>query len=70
MNTEPLLTRRDAASFLGISPRTLELWAMNGSGPAYIKVGALCRYRLTDIQAWIAGQTRRHTHDTPSGEVK
>ena len=70
MNHDPLFTRREAASFLRVSPRTLELWAMRGDGPAWVKVSHLCRYRLSELNAWMEARTRRHTHDTPSGEVK
>ncbi|WP_366526141.1 helix-turn-helix domain-containing protein [Geothrix sp.] len=70
MNYEALLTRREAASFLAISPRTLELWAIRGGGPAFVKVGHLCRYRMADLQAWTEARTRQHTRDTPSGGVE
>lgn len=48
----PLLTRKDAARYLGISVSTLARWAMEGTGPAYSKAGRV-RYRLSDLDAFI-----------------
>ena len=70
MNLDPLLTRREAADELTISVRTLESMAVRGDGPTMTKIGRLCRYRLSHIREYIESRARRHTHDTPSGEVK
>lgn len=48
----PLLTRKDAARYLGVSVSTLARWAMQGTGPAYSKAGQV-RYRLSDLDAFI-----------------
>lgn len=52
MSIETLLTRREAAEFLGVSPSTLARWAMEGTGPAYFKTGSV-RYRVRDLEAFI-----------------
>lgn len=50
----------DAAEYLGLQPQTLRLWRSQRRGPAYIKLGtgrfARVRYRVQDLDAWLAGQ--------------
>ena len=55
-NSSPLLTREAAAKYLGISPATLAKWASEKTQPLpYVKIGRLVRYRITDLDAYIAG---------------
>jgi len=50
----PLLTTVQAAQILGIKPQTLAYWRCVGRYDLpYIKVGKNCRYRLSDIEAFI-----------------
>jgi len=49
-----LMTRREAADFLGVRPQTLAAWAMTGKHLRYIKVGRAVRYRQSDLEAWLA----------------
>ncbi|MBV5306440.1 MAG: helix-turn-helix domain-containing protein [Desulfobulbaceae bacterium] len=47
-----------AAEYLGISPHTLRKWRSTGStGPAYVCVGRLKKYRLSDLVAYAQSQT-------------
>ena len=39
-----------------LSPRTLERWRYQGTGPQYLKVGGRVVYRLDDIEAFEAAQ--------------
>jgi len=48
MTSEPLLTERDAAKLLNISPRSVKNARMSGVLP-FIKIGRLVRYRREDI---------------------
>lgn len=48
-----LLTQKEAAEILSVSPLTLEAWRWQGKGPKYIKIGKLARYRESDIYAFI-----------------
>jgi len=41
-----------------ISPRTLERWRWLGQGPGYLKIGGRVVYRLSDIEAYEAAQSR------------
>ena len=53
-----LLTTAEAAAGLKVSPRTLDNWRSLGTGPEFIKVGALVRYREDDIEDYLDRQTR------------
>ena len=52
-----LLTTAEAAHVLRLSPRTLERFRVEGTGPSYLKAGpgkrARVLYRLEDLQAWL-----------------
>jgi excisionase family DNA binding protein len=57
--TDPrlLLTPRDAAAALSISPR--KLWGMTASGEIpHVRLGRSVRYPLDELHRWIAGQQR------------
>jgi hypothetical protein len=41
-----------------LSPRTLERWRYEGTGPQFLKVGGRVVYRLTDIEAFETEQLR------------
>jgi hypothetical protein len=55
------LNRRDAATYLGISEKTLRDWAWKSNAnkhdasafPAVVKVGGRAFYRLTDLQKFV-----------------
>lgn len=48
------LSERDAASFLGITQRTLQDWRLNRRGPAYIKLGRRIAYDRADLEHFIS----------------
>ena len=49
-----LLTREQAAAYLGVSPRTLAVWKCTGRyGLPVCKVGRLVKYRRSDLDAFI-----------------
>ena len=51
-----LLSQRDCARLLGLSVRTLERMRVSGTGPKFLKIGNAVRYRLQDIEAWLASR--------------
>ncbi|MAT68933.1 MAG: hypothetical protein CMJ58_05360 [Planctomycetaceae bacterium] len=52
-----LLTPRDAAQRLAISPR--KLWALTASGDVpCVRIGRSVRYDAADLAAWIDAQKR------------
>jgi len=53
-----LLSRIDAAAYLGIKPQTLAVWSCNRRyGIPMVKIGRLAKYRLADLDAFIAART-------------
>jgi predicted DNA-binding transcriptional regulator AlpA len=64
MTTTNLLSQREAAARLGLSPRTLERNRATGDGPAFIKLGARVLYRPEDLATWITSRIRTSTSDT------
>ena len=58
------MSGREAAAFLGLSPRTLDRYRVNGEGPAFHKFGNRVRYARADLEAWAAARRRTSTSDT------
>lgn len=58
---EELLTRKQAAHYLGIAASTLAIWAsVKRYNLPYIKVGHLVKYRRKDLDAFIVNRTIQH----------
>ncbi|MBT3505304.1 MAG: helix-turn-helix domain-containing protein [Piscirickettsiaceae bacterium] len=61
---ENLITPEQAAEYLGMSPKTMNKWRSTGENNIpYSKIGRSVRYRLSDLDAYIA----KHSHNV---EVK
>jgi predicted DNA-binding transcriptional regulator AlpA len=58
-----LINTEQAAVRCCLSKRTLEKYRGTGGGPLYIQLGKAVRYRLEDLDAWIAAHRRRNTSD-------
>lgn len=55
---DKLLSRVEAAAYLGISPTTLDRWACLGTYKlTYIKVGKLAKYRLSELDKFLESHT-------------
>lgn len=51
---ERLLSRDEVEQIFGFpTKRWLELAALRGDGPPYVKIGRTVRYRVEDIRVWI-----------------
>jgi excisionase family DNA binding protein len=62
----PLLTREEAAAYLGLKPQTLAVWASVGRyGLRFVKVGQRARYRKADLDEFLERRTV-----TQTGEVE
>ena len=67
MNDErAYLSVREAAEYLGLSPRTLDRYRVSGEGPVFYRFGGRIRYRREDLDAWAAKRRRRSTADDGS----
>lgn len=64
-----LMDTREAAAVLGVQPRTLEAWRLRGSGPRYVQVGRLVRYRRAAIEQWLAERERSSTSERPEPQA-
>jgi hypothetical protein len=55
-----LLTTAEAATYLAVSPRTLEGWRARLVGPPYVKPpkGSAVRYAITDLEQWVKDSTQ------------
>ena len=60
-----LLTTKEAAAVLRVSPSWLAKARMTGDGPPYIKIGRSVRYRDCDVSQFTKGRLRLSTssHD-------
>lgn len=57
-STRELLSREEAAAYLGIKPQTLAVWATTKRYHLpYCKVGVLVRYRLSDLEKFLVSRT-------------
>ncbi len=63
---ETMLTTAEAAEYRGLSRRTLEKRWGSGGGPRYLKLGRLVKYRVRDLEEWIARSLRISTSDPGS----
>jgi len=54
---DELIDQRAMSKILRITTKTAEAWRSRGGGPRYVKVGALVRYRKSDIAEWIERRT-------------
>lgn len=58
---EALLNEAQAANYLNVSVRTLQQWRMSGRGPLFTKLSRAVRYRVADLEAYVAGGVARST---------
>ena len=50
--SERFFTERETARFLRLSQRTLQRHRRQGSGPKFVKMRLLIRYRVRDVAEW------------------
>ena len=63
-------TPEQAAPRLLTTPRTLERWRANGTGPKFVKIGRRVGYRDADLDAFIAANVRSHTGQNESAPAR
>ena len=59
----------EAATHLGLSPRTLEKHRCYGTGPLFRRLGGRIVYAIEDLDAWAALGTRQSTNAPGAGTV-
>lgn len=60
---ERLLSSQEAAKYLGIAEPTLRISRMKGGGIPFIKMGRLVKYRIADIENYLAIRTYKSTSE-------
>ena len=65
----PLWTEREAAEYLGYTPRFMQMRRYKGDGPKFVRISQTAlRYRPEDIEEWVRGRVRASTSDEgPNG---
>lgn len=59
----PYMPQAVAAEFLGLSPKTLERFRVEGRGPSFLKLGRRVMYSRDDLVKWAESQRRMSTSD-------
>ena len=62
------MSTREAAALLGLSPRTMDRYRVNGEGPPFHRFGNRVRYLRADIEAWAAERRMTSTSDDGDGK--
>ncbi len=60
----PLMFSREVAAYLKVSESTLSRWRSAGTGPPFIRLGGIARYRLTAVDEWLAGLEHGHAEES------
>ena len=68
--TEELLNTQQASKVLGVKSKSLANSRYTGTGVQipFIKLGNLVRYKLSDLQNYIEGNTFNHTGEVKGGK--
>ena len=56
----------EAARHLSLAPNTLEKMRVTGNGPRFVKLGRAVRYRLSDLESYIADRVVSSTSEQVS----
>lgn len=51
--SDRLLTTTEVAELLGLPPKTIMTWRSKGQGPPGVRLGRHCRWRRSDVDAWL-----------------
>lgn len=58
-----LIDTKAAAERVALSVRMMEDLRLKGDGPPFAKIGRAVRYRVADLDAWVAGRLVTSTSD-------
>jgi excisionase family DNA binding protein len=48
-----LMTPKELSEYLQVADETLQYWRRNGTGPAFVRVATLIRYKREDVEKWL-----------------
>ena len=58
---EDMMLNAAAAAWLGLSPRTLDRFRVEGRGPKFVKLGKRIFYLEADLREYVEGNRRQST---------
>ena len=59
----PLMHSREVAAYLKESESTLSRWRSAGTGPPFLRLGGIARYRLDAVDRWLADLEHDHASE-------
>lgn len=57
-----LLDKAETAAAMNVSVWTVHKWVQRGTGPKHVKFGSRVLFRESELNRWVAEQTRVSTH--------
>ena len=60
----PLMHSREVAAYLKVSESTLSRWRSAGTGPPFLLLGGIARYRLDAVDRWLAELEHDHAAES------
>lgn len=60
----PLLDSREVAAYLKVSESTLSRWRSAGTGPPFLRLGGIARYRLDAMDRWLGELEHDHASES------
>ena len=63
----PYMDTQQAATYLGVSRRSLEKWRLTGAGPVFRRFGRRRLYNVADLESWAASRKARSTSEGDQG---
>lgn len=57
-----IFTPKELSEYMGIAIHTLALYRLYGTGPKYLKLGRIIRYKLGDVLDWIDRISEENEH--------
>lgn len=61
---ESLLNEKQAAAYLNLTPRALQMWRHKGDGPKYVRISKRAvRYRMEDLIAFVNSKIKGSTSE-------
>jgi hypothetical protein len=65
-----IMTVRETAAYLGLTKSTLDGWRCRGAGPIFLKLGKAVRYRVEDLDAFVAANVRTSTSSSSAADPR
>lgn len=59
----PLIDTKKLAELLDTSPVTVMRFRLHGGGPPFIRFGRNVKYRMSDVEQWLAECARQSTSE-------